>query len=105
MNKWMEGKAWKTNRHASFPEINKTVWEWFQEARSRDELLTRAVVRQKALEIATQLGYKKFCASSTWLDKWSKQHDVKLTPEKNRPVKKGPGGNHKVNSAEIKDFE
>ena len=89
MKNWIEGKAWKTNRHANIPEMNQSVWEWYQKARDRNEQLTRTVVREKALDIARELGYEKFCASFSWLDKWSKEHDINLTPEKNRGAKKG----------------
>ena len=77
----MEGKEWKSNRHANFAEINGLLWEWFQEERGKNKPITRTLVKERALEIAPELGYRKFCASDSWLGRWVKQYDVKLDHE------------------------
>ena len=103
MINWMEGKEWKSNRHANFPEINGLLWEWFQEEKGQNEPITRAVVKKRALEIASELGYGKFCASDSWFGRWVKQYDVKLdheakkiTPHRRNSVSRRTSRDNKV---------
>ena len=92
MIKWMEGKEWKTTRHTNFPEINDAVFKWYQDEKSKDAIVTRTIIKRKALEVAADLRYDKFCASESWLGRWVKQFGIKLDHEAKKvtPVKRNP---------------
>ncbi|GBN95760.1 hypothetical protein AVEN_224056-1 [Araneus ventricosus] len=53
-----------------FPEINEALIEWFKSARAKNSPISRASMKQKAMEIADALGTKDFCASNGWYDKY-----------------------------------
>jgi hypothetical protein len=49
-------------------EINKVVWEWFTNERSRNIHISGPMVQSEALAVAKSLGNDQFKASTGWLD-------------------------------------
>jgi hypothetical protein len=47
-------------------EINEVVWEWFTNARSKNNHISGPVVQSKALALARSLGNDQFKASTGW---------------------------------------
>lgn len=56
--------------------IDKRCFEWFVKARSQNIPISGPLVKVKAKEIATNLGYNNFGASDGWLQKWCKRHNI-----------------------------
>ncbi|GBN07071.1 Tigger transposable element-derived protein 4 [Araneus ventricosus] len=66
----------KRMRMEKFPEINKALIEWFKSARAKNIPISRALMKQKAMEIADALGTKDFCASNGWFDKFRVRNNI-----------------------------
>ncbi|GBL98657.1 hypothetical protein AVEN_19707-1 [Araneus ventricosus] len=75
---WENFKFWgvKRMRMEKFPEINEALIEWFKSARAKNSPISRASMKQKAMEIAYALGTKDFCASNSWFDKFRVRNNV-----------------------------
>ncbi|XP_060520493.1 tigger transposable element-derived protein 6-like [Cylas formicarius] len=79
IGKWQSG----TNRYQkkdflkteSFAK-DKRCFKWFVKARNQNIPISGSLVKMKAKEIATTLGYNNFSASDGWLQKWRKRHSV-----------------------------
>ncbi|XP_017054024.1 tigger transposable element-derived protein 6 [Drosophila ficusphila] len=56
--------------------IDELIFDWFSGARSENILVTGEMVREKAKQIADEVGYVDFSASSGWLQKWRKRHNI-----------------------------
>lgn len=56
--------------------IDQLTYEWFVKARNKNIPLSGTLIRSKAKEIAEQLKYEKFSASSGWLERFKKRHSI-----------------------------
>ncbi|XP_016975318.1 tigger transposable element-derived protein 2 isoform X2 [Drosophila rhopaloa] len=56
--------------------IDELCFDWFSRARVDNILISGEMVRQKAKQIADEVGYAGFLASSGWLQKWRKRHNI-----------------------------
>lgn len=78
-------KAWSTNENQEskrvFPKtqgliIDNLTFEWFCRARANRIPLSGTIIREKALEIAKNLGDNEFKASLGWLEKFRIRHNI-----------------------------
>jgi hypothetical protein len=53
---------------ASNEKINKVVWEWFKNARSKHIHISSLMVQSETLAVAKSLGNDQCNASTGWLD-------------------------------------
>lgn len=56
--------------------IDAACYEWFTKARNKNIPLTGTLIREKAKEIAGKLGNVDFKASSGWLERFKKRHNI-----------------------------
>ncbi|XP_045463820.1 tigger transposable element-derived protein 6-like [Harmonia axyridis] len=56
--------------------IDKCCFEWFIKARNKGIPLSGPIIQSKAKEIANNLAYKDFSASSGWLEKFRRRHNI-----------------------------
>lgn len=56
--------------------IDELVFDWFSLTRKDNIPISGQYVREKAREIALQMGYDGFSASPGWLQKWRKRHNI-----------------------------
>lgn len=56
--------------------IDKMCYEWFVKARTKNIPLSGPLIRSKAKEIADQLNYPDFNASSGWLERFKQRHNI-----------------------------
>lgn len=59
-----------------FPGLDDAVMQWFLKMESRRAVITDQVIQEKARDIARELKIDKFCASSGWLEKFKKRHNI-----------------------------
>ena len=57
-------------------EINRLCWEWFKEASARRLPISRAILQEKSLRYAKELGCYEFKASNGWLESFWKRHNI-----------------------------
>lgn len=79
--KWLEKKHhrhMRKTRVVGDVRLEKSMELFVQQARDNDMRLTCAMIREKALEFAEQFGNTSFKASSGWLDKFAKRHQITL---------------------------
>ncbi|XP_033730203.1 tigger transposable element-derived protein 4-like [Pecten maximus] len=57
-------------------EINNLVWEFFKDASSRRVNLSGPLLKQKALDFASDFGNTTFKASNGWLDSFKSRHNI-----------------------------
>ncbi|KAH8270800.1 hypothetical protein KR018_005086 [Drosophila ironensis] len=60
--------------------IDELCFNWFIRARSDGLAISGECVREKAREFAAQAGFPEFTASSGWLQKWQKRHNISYSP-------------------------
>ena len=83
LNKWMEGVVSKdavylNPRQLTYGDIDHLVWQWYQKNSCGDQRITGKQIQDTALQIAKELGYDKFTASTGWLNGWQRRHNVRL---------------------------
>ena len=76
---------WVTNelgvgevRKMGYEELDKVVWKWFARARADNIPVSGKLIQEWALMYADQLGHFSFTTSNGWLEKWQKQHNVRM---------------------------
>ena len=69
----------KRIRNSKFGEMNDLLYQWYCKAISRNIYPDGPLLKEKAKQIASQLGYteESFTASNGWLESWKKRHNVK----------------------------
>jgi hypothetical protein len=76
---------WETNvnvnkkRNFFKPEglkIDELCYNWFLQARNKNIPLSGGLIRTKAKEIANNLKIQSFAASSGWLERFKKRHNI-----------------------------
>ncbi|KAE8605852.1 hypothetical protein XENTR_v10015348 [Xenopus tropicalis] len=71
----VSGDRVRRQRRTTNDKLNSAVWEWLLSTRGGVALSGR-IIREKALEIANQLGVRGFKASNGWLDSFKKAHNI-----------------------------
>ncbi len=57
-------------------EINKLVWEWFVNARSKNLPVSGPILQAQAMDVAQRLDVKTFKASTGWLNSFRQRHAI-----------------------------
>jgi hypothetical protein len=57
-------------------EINKVVWKWFTNARSKNTHISGPMVQSEALAVVKSLGNDQFKVSTGWLVSFKKRHNI-----------------------------
>ena len=65
-------------RQLTYGDIDSLVWQWYQRNSSSEQRITGKQIQDTALQIAKELGYDKFTASTGWLNGWQRRHNIKL---------------------------
>jgi hypothetical protein len=78
MNEWLQGNGQMKRKVkvTGKEEINKVVWEWFTNARSKNIHISGPMVQNEALAVPKSLGNDQFKASTGWLDHVKKRHNI-----------------------------
>lgn len=100
-SKWTDGnhhgdikrKARKTGNE----EINKILYQWFLDARTRNLPVSGPILQEQAKLIAQRLGKEDFKASNGWLESFRTRHNITL--------KKICGEAKDVNIATVDDWK
>ncbi|XP_071999999.1 uncharacterized protein [Engystomops pustulosus] len=72
----VSGDRIRRRRRTNNDKLNSAVWEWLLSARDTDITLSGRVIREKALQIARDMGIQDFKASNGWLDSFKKAHNI-----------------------------
>ena len=64
-------------RKSEYDEINKTLYDWYTLACSKNVFPAGPQLIEKAKQIAAALGKPEFKGSRGWLDKWKKRYNIK----------------------------
>ena len=67
----------KTQRPPEFEEVNKSLYQWYTLACSKNIHPGGPQLTEKAMEIAECLGKSNFKGSRGWLEKWKRRYNVK----------------------------
>jgi centromere protein B len=78
MNKWLQGNSQKRRKTkvTSNEEINKVVWEWFTNTRSKNVDIFGPMGKSEALAVAKSLWNDQFEVSTGWLGRFKKRHSI-----------------------------
>ena len=67
----------KTSRVSEYEEINKSLYEWYTLACSKNNFPMGPHLAEKTRKIAERLGKHDCKGSNGWLDKWKKRYNIK----------------------------
>ncbi|XP_057305323.1 tigger transposable element-derived protein 6-like [Hydractinia symbiolongicarpus] len=65
-----KGLISKRSKPEKFEDVNKAVHKWLLVMRSENIPISGGIQKEKALEVAEELGVESFQASQGWLAKW-----------------------------------
>ena len=68
----------KRKRSGKDEDVEKALYTWFVDARSRDAPITSAVVEEKATHFATLLNKQDFKVTNGWLCRWKARNGIKF---------------------------
>ncbi|XP_044158972.1 zinc finger protein 282-like isoform X2 [Bufo gargarizans] len=72
----VSGDRIRRRRRTTNDQLNSAVWEWLLSIRDTDVTLSGRIIREKALQIARDMGIQDFKASNGWLDSFKKAHNI-----------------------------
>lgn len=72
----VSGDRIRRRRRTTNDKLNSAVWDWLLSIRDTDVTLSGRVIREKALQIARDMGIRDFKASNGWLDSFKKAHNI-----------------------------
>jgi len=64
-------------RQSEYGDVNKSLYEWYTLACSKNIFPMGPQLIEKAKQIATSLGKDEFKGSNGWLEKWKKRYNIK----------------------------
>ena len=67
----------KRKRGGKADDVEKALYTWFTDARSRDAPITTAILEEKARQFATALDKPNFHVTTGWLCRWKARHGIK----------------------------
>lgn len=65
-------------RAAKYGNIEQLLWLWYRNARASNIPLSGELLREKALDLAAQIGVKDFLCSDGWLTRFKLRHRISL---------------------------
>lgn len=67
----------RKRHHAScFEDIEQALLIWLKFARSQNVPVSSLILKEKALEIAAEMGHTEFSASNGWMDRFKSRHNL-----------------------------
>ncbi|XP_066450464.1 zinc finger protein 282-like isoform X2 [Eleutherodactylus coqui] len=72
----VSGDRIRRRRRTTNDKLNSAVWGWLLSIRDTDVTISGRIIREKALEIARDMGIRDFKASNGWLDSFKKAHNI-----------------------------
>ncbi|XP_075057157.1 uncharacterized protein LOC142143318 isoform X2 [Mixophyes fleayi] len=72
----VSGDRIRRRRRTTNDQLNSAVWDWLLSIRDTDVALSGRIIREKALQIARDMGIQDFKASNGWLDSFKKAHNI-----------------------------
>ncbi|XP_054718733.1 tigger transposable element-derived protein 4-like [Uloborus diversus] len=70
-------KEWRKRiRNSKFKEVEEVLMRWLKFVRSENRLISTAILKEKALEIAKELKVENFNASSGWIERFKVRHNI-----------------------------
>ena len=68
----------KRLKKGNYEDIENALDQWLRNARSRNYNINGAIIKEKAEELAKEMGYQEFKASTGWLDRMKARKDLKF---------------------------
>ena len=65
----------KRQRQSDYPELDRELLDWYNAHTDKDHRTSRAI-RQKADELAANLGIEEWKCSEGWMDRWKKRNGI-----------------------------
>ncbi|KAM8953339.1 uncharacterized protein RCH25_044182 [Pelodytes ibericus] len=72
----VSGDRIRRRRRTTNDQVNAAVWEWLLSTQDSAITLSGRIIREKALQIASELGIQDFKASNGWLNSFKKTHNI-----------------------------
>ena len=66
----------RSARETGNEEVNKMIWEWFEDMSRRKLPISGPMLQEKALQFAKDLGNTEFKASHGWLESFGKRNNI-----------------------------
>lgn len=67
----------RRRRFSKYPDIDIKLNQWYTIAIQPGKKISEKIIKDKAEEIAKELGYKEFTANSGWLWRWKQRNNIK----------------------------
>ncbi len=68
----------KRLKKGNYEDIEDALDQWMRNARSRNLIITGPIIKEKAEELAKEMGHHEFKASNGWLDQMKVRKDLKF---------------------------
>lgn len=75
----VNGDRIRRRRRTSNDGVNAAVWDWLLSTLGTNVTLNGRIIREKALQIAQEMGIQTFKASNGWLESFKKTHNISPT--------------------------
>lgn len=72
----VSGDRIRRQRRTANDRVNSAVWDWLLSVRGTDIALSGRIIREKALQVAQDMGIQDFKASNGWLESFKKTHNI-----------------------------
>ncbi|KAF2893741.1 hypothetical protein ILUMI_12435 [Ignelater luminosus] len=66
----------KRFKACTYNDVDEAVLDWIKMVRDRNVSISGPLIKEKALYFSKRLGHTDFVASSGWLDKFKKRHNI-----------------------------
>ncbi|XP_003738250.1 tigger transposable element-derived protein 6-like [Galendromus occidentalis] len=67
----------KRKRTSPMEEVSEALFMWFVEMRAKGAPISGVILKEKAEEIATELGHYSFSATNGWVHRFKKRHNIR----------------------------
>lgn len=64
-----------------YPQLEQVLLNWYQQALANDFLISVPILKEKALNIAIQLGIYDFTPDARWVHRFNLRHNIVLTKQ------------------------
>ncbi|XP_075229645.1 uncharacterized protein LOC142329169 isoform X4 [Lycorma delicatula] len=82
-------RGMKRKRDGKYSSVNCLLLEWYKSILSSNIPINGPMLREKALEIAKQIGEDGFAASNGWLDRFRVRHNIQFRTNCPEPTSSG----------------
>lgn len=92
-----DGGKRKKIRNSNYEDVEMAVLKWFTYARSQNVPISGLLLKEKALEIAKEIGVSEFSASNGWIERFKERNKLSF--------KKVCGEAAAVNLSDVSDWK